>query len=88
MKKSKILLKKYNNLDFNFFYKQNINNKKIYNIKNKNTLITPEYLNCTLNVYSGNIFKKLSINTAMLNYILGSFILTKRKSSEIHKKKK
>jgi ribosomal protein S19 len=87
MKTLKNLLNKYNNLDFNFFYKQNINNKKIINIKKKNSLITLEYLNCNLNVYTGNIFKKLNINIDMLNYILGSFILTKRKSAEIHKKK-
>lgn len=61
-------------------------NKKWFQIKNKNCTIMPEYINTIVNIYNGKNYKMLKITENMVGFKFGEFILTRKK--HIYKKKK
>jgi ribosomal protein S19 len=52
----------------------------------KGTRIFSDLLEKTLQLYNGGKFVELSVKKEMLNFFLGSFVLTKRITSVIHSK--
>lgn len=51
---------------------------------NKQTLICKKMLNLNLNVYCGNKFLEVAVRESMLGKHIGSYVLTKRITGEIH----
>jgi ribosomal protein S19 len=80
--------KKYNNLDFTFFNNLNLLKEKKIVLTRKNCILTKEYINKDLNVYNGRDIKKINITNNCIYLPLGQFLLTKRKTTQIHKKNK